>query len=302
LLASIARAVRYEASGRWLIAEDRGNDRTLTQREDEGGLGFDAQWDARFAQLARASAGCGVAPGDGKSAIDMAIEAITGSLGDPPMGRVLYTESHAESGPMGARVPLLASPEDPEGRESRKKSSLAAMLAFTSPGVPMLLQGQETLELQPYEPGAPLRWDRQERMGGIRLLYRDLIQLRRNAAGCSAGLTGEHVDVHHRDGESGVIAWRRWRDGGPGDDVIVVGNFSATPHAAHPVGVPEPGLWQVRFNSDSSFYGADNRNFLAPDAPAVAEPLDGMPYRITVGVDAWSGLILSQEPPEGANA
>ena len=74
----------------------------------------------------------------------------------------------------------------------------------------------------------------------------------------------------------------------------MVANLSARPEPAHQIGVPSPGVWQVRFNSDSTFYGSENRDFLAPDAAALEEPLDGMPYRITVGVDAWSGLILSR--------
>ncbi|MEZ5355252.1 MAG: alpha amylase C-terminal domain-containing protein [Bryobacteraceae bacterium] len=292
LLAEIAAAVAAEAPGCWLIAEDRLDDASITRPAEEGGLGFDAQWDSRFARLARASVGCGT--DGGASAVDMASEAIGRRLGGRPMARVVYTESHVEAGVMGARVPQAADPGNPESREARKKSTLAAMLAFTSPGIPMLLQGQETLEAEPYVPGAALRWDRGRPLDGVALLYRDLIHLRRNAAGETAGLTGEHVEVHHRDTDSGVVAWRRWLHAGVGDDVIVVGNFSATPRPAQEIGVPGPGLWEVRFNSDSSFYGADNGDFLAPAAPARAEPLDGMPYRITVGVDAWSGLILSQ--------
>jgi hypothetical protein len=46
--------------------------------------------------------------------------------------------------------------------------------------------------------------------------------------------------------------------GGSGDDVVVVCNFVDQPYANYQIGMPTPGLWRVRFNSDSGFYSFGN--------------------------------------------
>ena len=56
-------------------------------------------------------------------------------------------------------------------------------------------------------------------------LYRDLIRLRLNREGHTRGLTGQHIQIIRADEANKVIAFRRWMDGGPNDEVVVVANF-----------------------------------------------------------------------------
>src|SRR5262249_59701665 len=88
----------------------------------------------------------------------------------------------------------------------------------------------------------------------IRGMYRELIRLRRNLDGHTRGLTGEHVDVFHVNDAAKVIAYRRFDRQGPGDDVVVVANFSGRAFSSYEIGLPRGGLWRLRFNGDSPRY------------------------------------------------
>jgi 1,4-alpha-glucan branching enzyme len=58
----------------------------------------------------------------------------------------------------------------------------------------MLFQGQEILEDEYFRDTDPVDWSKLLQFAGIRDLYADLIVLRRNAAGVTAGLQGQHVN------------------------------------------------------------------------------------------------------------
>ena len=93
----------------------------------------------------------------------------------------------------------------------------------------MLFQGQEFLQGDWFQDTVPLDWDQSETFRGIVRLYRDLIRLRLNRSGVTRGLTGHGIAVHRIDEERKLVAFHRWQDGGPGDDVIVVANFMQGP-------------------------------------------------------------------------
>ena len=85
-------------------------------------------------------------------------------------------------------------------------------------------------------------------------MYRDLIALRRNLAGKTRGLTGQNLNVFHADNGNKTLAYHRWENGGPGDDVVVVANFSNVPMQGLTIGFPRQGRWHVLFNSGASVY------------------------------------------------
>lgn len=64
---------------------------------------------------------------------------------------------------------------DPEHSTSwlaQKRSTLAMALVFTSPGMPMLFQGQEFLQGEWFRDDVPLDWNLNAEFHGIVLLYR----------------------------------------------------------------------------------------------------------------------------------
>ena len=159
----------------------------------------------------------------------------------------------------------------------------------------MLFQGQEFLEDGWFRDQVPVDWTKLGSHGGIRALYRDLIRLRLDRGGPSAGLCGQQLEVNHVNHAQKILGYRRWREGGAGDDVLVLLNLSAQPVANYDVGVPAAGVWHVRLNTDSKAYSGDFSDRGPGAAEAKAQPLDGYPHRITLALAPYSALVLSQD-------
>jgi 1,4-alpha-glucan branching enzyme len=60
---------------------------------------------------------------------------------DDAFDRVIYSESHDEVASGKARVPQEVNPKDPKGWYCQKRSTLAAAMVFTAPGIPDALPG-----------------------------------------------------------------------------------------------------------------------------------------------------------------
>ncbi len=277
--------------GRITIAEDLQDNAWLTKDVGAGGAGFGAQWDARFVHPIRQAV---ITPQDEQRSLAAVRDAICYRYNDDAFERVIYSESHDEVANGRARVPQEIDPADPKGWYARKRSTLAAALVFTSPGIPMLFQGQEFLEGGWFRDTVPVDWDQRDEFRGIVRLYRDLIRLRRNRDGFTRGLCGQHTQVHHLDDDRKVIAFHRWDVGGPADDVVVVANFLHEAQEGYVSGFPVAGPWKLRFNSDWQGYADDFGNH--PSSDVIAEPscYDGFPCSAAVSIGPYSVLIFSQ--------
>jgi 1,4-alpha-glucan branching enzyme len=279
------------------IAEDMQGNVHITKETLDGGAGFDSQWDARFVHPIRQAV---ITPRDEDRDMTAVRDAIAFRYNGDVLERVIYTESHDEVANGKARVPEEITPGGADSLFAKKRSTLGAALVFTSPGIPMLFQGQEFLECGWFDDRVPLDWEKAERHAGILRLYRDLIRLRRNWYENTRGLTGQHVNVYHVNNADKLIAFHRWHDGGPGDDVIVVANFANRVQQAYTIGFPHAGIWRVRFNSDAQSYDASFADHECPDI--VAAPVNGdngssngMPCWGNVTLAPYSALIFSQD-------
>lgn len=282
--------IAREFPGAFTIAEDLRNSEWLVKGTGAGGAGFNAQWDGAFVHPVR---GALITPEDEHRDLNAIVDALQARYDGDAFKRVVYSESHDEVANGKARLPTEIAADAPGDCVARKRSTLAAALVFTAPGVPMLFQGQEFLEDEWFRDHVPIDWAKLDRFHGIQQCYRDLIALRLNRAGHTAGLTGQHLHVHHVDHERKVLAFHRWRDGGAGDDVVVVLNLSHQPVSEYAIGVPTAGRWQVRLNSDSRAYSDDFSDHPGQDCEATEEPLDGKSHRIVTGIGAYAGAIFS---------
>jgi 1,4-alpha-glucan branching enzyme len=211
--------------------------------------------------------------------------------------RVVYTDSHDESGNLGGKVRL---PEQidrghADSWYAKKRSTLGAVLVLTAPGVPMIFQGQEFLEDGSWSDDDPLDWSKRGRYAGIVQMYRDLIALRRNQHYTTRGLRGQQVHVHHVNDVDKVLAYHRFADGGPRDSVIVVVNMANRSYPSYTVGMPREGRWRMRFNSDWAGYDPQFGNQSSFDTVAHQGGMDGMSYAADVGLGPYSAVILSQD-------
>ncbi|MCC6233560.1 MAG: alpha amylase C-terminal domain-containing protein [Verrucomicrobiales bacterium] len=273
-----------------LIAEDLRHCEWLVKSTGAGGAGFNAQWDSAFVHPVRSTL---AAPDDAARSLDVILAALRMRYDGDAFRRVVYCESHDEVANGKQRMPSEIAPENPNSYHARKRSMLGALLAFTAPGIPMLFQGQEFLEAGWFQDHVPVDWAKAERLRGMVRFYRDLIHLRTNRRGFTAGLMGQHLETHHVDHARRILGYLRQRDGGPGDTTLVILNLSHEAVTDCEVGVPFAGRWRVRLNSDARVYADDFGDHPALDVEAQAAPLDGCTHRINLGVGAYSALVLS---------
>jgi 1,4-alpha-glucan branching enzyme len=281
--------------GRLLIAEDLQRNEWITKPVSEGGLGYQTQWDPAFVHPIRQSV---VTPDDAARSMVEVAHAIEFTYNGDPAQRVIYSESHDQVANGQARVPQEIDPKDTEGYYARKRSTLAAGLVMTSPGIPMLFEGQEFLESGWFRDDVSIDWGKLKTHRGINRLYRDLLHLRRNLFGVTRGLTGRSVHLHHFNNADKVIGFHRWDQGGARDDVVVIASFTHREiENNYRIGFPRGGRWIIRFNSDWKGYSPDFHEIGNPGGVIETErtDCDGFPFSATVNLPSYGLLILSQD-------
>ena len=291
LLQWINDQVAKKYPGRITIAEDLQNNKWLTKDSGAGGAGFASQWDAMFVHPIRQAV---ITPRDAQRSLSAIRDAILYRYNDDAFDRVIYSESHDEVANGKSRVPQEINPDDPKGWYAQKRSTLAAAMVLTAPGIPMLFQGQEFLEGGWFRDTVPVDWDQREDFHGIVRLYRDLIRLRLNYDGFTRGLCGQFTQICHLNDERKVIAFHRWDKGGYSDDVVVVANFFHEPQNNYVIGFPAAGTWKLRLNSDWRGYNDDFNDNPSTDVIAELGNSDGFLWNGAISIGAYSVLVFSQ--------
>jgi 1,4-alpha-glucan branching enzyme len=274
------------------IAEDMQQNAAITRSTADGGAGFSSQWDAGFVHPIRRAL---IQVRDDDRNVWELRDAIYHLYNGDAFQRVIYTESHDEAAASNGKTRLVdaIAPGDAGGWYAKKRSTLGIALTLTAPGIPMICQGQEINEWIPFGDANRMDWRKLDWFAGINLLFRDLIRLRRNWFNNTRGLRGQHVNVFHT-GDDRVLAYHRWDQGGPGDDVVVVLNFANRSYGEYRIGFPRPGPWWVRLNSDWNGFSPDFGNFNSYNTTANWGELQGMPCSGNIGIGPYSAIILSQ--------
>ncbi len=219
-------------------------------------VGFEAQWDHDFLSdlrwLATAS-----------SDSDRNMDTLAGHLNDTGFDRVVYVESHDTCGDLNSkhRLPYDVNSSDPTGYFAKKRALLANTIALVSPGIPMIFEGSEMHEWWTFSNNQALRWSNTNTYAGIVQAYADLIHLRRNAYGNTAGLKQPgNINVHHVNNTGKVIGMIRWDQGGQTDDLLIAINCSATAYTGYSMAFPSAGTWYCLYNSDQQAYDSSFGN------------------------------------------
>ncbi len=275
------------ASGGMSIAEDLKGYAAITEATKSGGFGFDAQWDGFGytidAQLTPST--------DSSRDLGQVESALTSNYAGDPYARLIFTEDHDTVGNGGSRLPSAIDPANPTSWAARKRSIAGAVMLLTSPGVPMLFQGQEALATgtfanPPAPLAAPTAQDQQ-----ILAFYKDMIRLRRNLDGGAGGLSDPSIEVFHRNDAAKVIAYRRY--GASGQDVVVIVNLMNKAYTEYDIGVADAGPWRIRLNTDDPSYSDD---FAAGQTGSVTAKLatkDGKPYTLPLVLGAYSAMVMT---------
>ncbi|MFT3860017.1 alpha-amylase family glycosyl hydrolase [Micropruina sp.] len=284
------RSIRQEFSDAITIAEDLHGNPAVTSTGPDGAA-YHAQWEAKFVHPVREAI---IVASDAYRSVPAVADAVSNNYGDS-FARVIYTESHDEVANGKARVPQEVDPGDPDGYWAQKRSTLGAGLVFTAPGIPMIFQGQEFLEGGWFRDTVPLDWNRNDEFQGIVRLYRDLIELRRDYHSTTRGLKGSGLHIIHGNDDANLLAFQRWYHHGPGDDVVVIANLDAGAKHDYRIGMPQEGLWKLRFNSDATIYSAVFGDYDSFDLTAHQGGYDGMAAHADIAIAPYSLLIYSRD-------
>ena len=187
------------------------------------------------------------------------------------------------------------------GDDWQRAANLRAFYGFMygHPGKKLLFMGGEFGQTREWHHDRSLDWhllDAGPYHRGLQRLVRDLNHLYREAPALHevdfepAGF--EWIDCNAW-AESVVAFVRRAHD--PRDVVLVVCNLTPVTRHGWRVGVPAPGFWRERLNTDAEAYGGSGRGN-AGGVWAAPVPWHGQPHSVALTLPPLAALILAPAP------
>ncbi len=304
-LQEMTAVIHKEFPDKILIAEDLQNDDKIN-----GLLGFDSQWDpAFFSVMLNVAKAC---EDSSRNSYEIANFMKT-RYEATGFGRILYSENH-DTVPEDRQMRIIKA-INPEGKVpdiyAKRRARLIAAVSFIGIGVPMLMAGQELMEtrgeLWPNPAPMPsfkkvedLPKDQQNSFN----FFSDLIRLRLNLTGVTQGLKGGNLAIIHihPSRDLPILIVHRWERGGPGDDVVIVMNFSncSFKKEGYWVNFPRGGIWKVRICSEGRKYSFEEKPKGTKVQEFIASQLDenrqdGYIFGGKLFLKKYSMMILSQD-------
>ncbi|PLZ01001.1 1,4-alpha-glucan branching enzyme [Burkholderia sp. WAC0059] len=185
------------------------------------------------------------------------------------------------------------------GDRWQRFANLRAYFGFmwAHPGKKLLFMGGELAQSAEFDPDGAPHWslldDPLHR--GMQTLVRDLNRLHAAEPALHA-LDGEPAGfewIVADDAGNSVLAWRR--TDGAGREVVAVCNFTPVPRHGYRIGLPLPGRWIERINTDSEAYGGSN---VGNGGLVVTEDVasHGQPQSASLVLPPLGTLILGRQP------
>lgn len=291
LLREFGRTLRLIKPSLILIAEDHSSWAAVTQRTEQGGMGFDARWHSEFYHHLIGDTNRGsdtakliwVAAAFAFDKPALAMERFARELEQSQYQKVMYSESHDEAGNSGGgpfpdpewnrdegkqstshRTIIVASNAAYLSPETRRYAEARCRFAYgltaLSAGTPMFLFGEEVGAEKRYKYHGVVT--NREDYRGMRYstganmfsFYRDVNLLRRRWPGLRSK---NIVRIYVHDGDR-VLAFSRWEEA---EHFLIVSSLNDTAFAygyAFRNNSLWDGAWREIFNSDSSSYGGEN--------------------------------------------
>ena len=183
------------------------------------------------------------------------------------------------------------------GDRWQRFANLRAYLAFmwTHPGKKLLFMGSEFAQEREWNHDIGLDW---QLLGdpfheGVRRLVRDLNHLYRSTPALyrlDCDPEGFHWIDAANAAESIVSYLRRGR--GPAELAVIVCNFTPVPREGYRIGVPRPGRYRERINTDATDYAGSGIGN-AGEVHSEPHPMHGHPHSIALNLPPLGGLIFS---------
>ena len=287
MMRDINAEIRHKYPNIITIAEDLKADNIITASTENGGIGYATQWDMKFVHPVREVL---TKLNDNDRDLQKIVDAILYKYNDDVFNRVIYTESHDEVANGKARVPEEIQPGDAESAFAKKRAILGLVLVMTSPGIPMIFQGQEFLEDGYFKDTEELNWSKLDRLEGIDHLSADLIKLRTGETEGADGLQGQQTEIIHFNQENKILAYKRNMDE---QSVLIILNFGNKDFEDYGIGVEEDRNWKIKFNSSWKGYDQDFSDIPVEDIEKIHEEIDQKPWTGKVNIPAYAALIYA---------
>ncbi len=180
-------------------------------------------------------------------------------------------------------------------------ANLRAYLGFMfgHPGKKLLFMGCEFAQVREWNHDRSLDWHLLDDTlhSGMQRLVRDLNHLYRATPPLHQldFVPGGFEWIDHEDAARSVLAFVR-RGTDENRFVVVVCNFTPSPHPAYRLGVPAAGLYRECLNTDSQYYGGSNVG--TPFGLAHAEPVatHGKDWSIVLNLPPLATVMLAWTP------
>jgi len=183
------------------------------------------------------------------------------------------------------------------GDDWQQRAGLRVLYAWMwcHPGKKLLFMGGEFGQRLEWNHDAQLQWDLLEQPGhaGLARWLKDLNALyRATPALYERDFTPDGFAwIDCRDRDASIFAFER-RGANPAASVIVVLNFTPVPRENYRIGVPRPGHWVERLNSDATLYGGSGQGNLG-GVDSVPLPAHGHYHSITLQLPPLGALVLT---------
>ena len=290
-LRQVNSTVRSRCPGALVIAEESTAWPGVTQAPELGGLGFHLKWNMgwmndflRFIEQE---------PVHRKWHFNL----LTFSLMYAFSERFVLPFSHDEVVHLKGSL-LEKMPGDPWQKHANLR--LAVGMMWTHPGKKLFFMGGEIGQWREWSEARSLDWHLLEDPlhAGMQRWMRDLNAAYRDEAALweeDFSYEGfEWVDFH--DVEQTVLSFLR-KGKTPGDEVLVVCNFTPIPRHQYRVGVPRAGRWREVLNSDAQAYGGSNVGN-GGGVEAEAFPAQGREHSVVLTLPPLGFLMLKREVGE----
>ncbi len=183
------------------------------------------------------------------------------------------------------------------GDQWQRFANLRAYFTFmwTHPGKKLLFMGGEFAQEREWNHDIGLDW---QLLGeplheGVRRLVRDLNHLYRSTLALHR-LDCEPEGFHWIDvanAAESIISYLR-RDRDPHEIAVIICNFTPIPRENYRIGVPLPGRYRERINTDSVEYGGSGVGN-AGEVHADPHPMHGHPYSIRLNLPPLGALVFT---------
>ena len=276
------------------IAENLPSEAAVSTPTSLGGAGFDSQYSMQFRDNVRNAV---FAAAFGDPSMNDIRTALLGAGYYLQQQRALhYVQLHDEAWPSSGGQRLVRTVDTTAPYDdiwARGRTMLALGTTLTSMGVPAMLQGDEWMESNPFNPAIDnsgrLDWSRKTASpgSGAFAFYSRLISLRTTLSPLFANSS---THVFHVNETGNVIGWRR--TDGNGNPIVILANWSNTDYPVYTIGMPQGGTWVELVNSQDTRYGGSgpsNSGSLVANGGAY----DGFTQSITLKVPKMAFIVLA---------